>query len=123
MLSAFKDYLTQKALVKDEYIPFYLKWVSDGYSFLSEPNSAVLNPEQTNRFQKYLAKTHEDWQVKQTSNALRLYSYYLTSLQKEMHRLRLQRVKANGICLKHGRGKPSGSDTGHIVRKGSACNI
>lgn len=83
MLSAFKDYLTQKALVKDKYIPFYLKWVSDCYSFLSEPDSVVLNPEQTNRFQKYLAKTHEDWQVKQASNALRLYSYYLTSLQKD----------------------------------------
>ena len=70
MLSAFKDYLSQKALVKEKYVPFYLKWVSDCYSFLSEPESVVLNPEQTNRFQKYLAKTHEDWQVKQASNAL-----------------------------------------------------
>lgn len=62
MLSAFKDYLTQKALVKEKYVPFYLKWVSDCYSFLSEPDSVVLNLEQTNRFQKYLAKIHEDWQ-------------------------------------------------------------
>ncbi len=84
MLSAFNAYLIQKALVKDKYVPFYLKWVSDCYSFLNEPDSVVLNPEQTNRFQKYLAKTHEDWQVKQASNALRLYSYYLTSLQKNV---------------------------------------
>ncbi|WP_200891792.1 integron integrase [Candidatus Brocadia sinica] len=82
MLSSFKDYLTQKALVKEKDVPFYLKWVSDCYSFLDTPDSVVLNPEQTNRFQKYLAKTHEDGQVKQAENALRLYSYYLTSLQK-----------------------------------------
>lgn len=83
MLSAFKDYLTQKALVKEKYVPFYLKWVSDCYTYLNEPDSVLLNPEQTNRFQKYLAKTHEYWQVKQVSNALRLYCYYLTSLQKK----------------------------------------
>jgi integron integrase len=82
MLSAFKAYITQKALVKEKHVLFYLKWVSDCYSFLNEPDSVVLNPQQTNRFQKYLAKTHEDWQVKQASNALSLYSYYLTSLQK-----------------------------------------
>lgn len=82
MFSAFKDYLIQKALVKEKYVPFYLKWVSDCYSFLNEPVSVVLNSEQTNRFQKYLAKTYEEWQVKQASNALKLYSYYLTSLQK-----------------------------------------
>ena len=81
MPSTFKDYLTQKALVKGKYVPFYLKWVSDCYSFLSEQDSVVLNPEQTDRFRQYLAKTHEDWQVKQASNALRLYNYYLTSSQ------------------------------------------
>lgn len=82
MLSAFKSYLTQKAVVKEKYVPFYLKWVSDCYSFFNAPDSVVLNSEQTNRFQKYLAKTHEDWQVKQASNALKLYSHYLASLQK-----------------------------------------
>ncbi|MBM4066481.1 MAG: hypothetical protein FJ266_12710 [Planctomycetes bacterium] len=70
MPSAFKDYLTQKALIKDKYVPFYLKWVSDCYSFLNEPASKVLNSEQMSRFHKYLAKTHEDWQVKQASQGL-----------------------------------------------------
>jgi len=81
MLSSFKDYLIQKVLVKEQYVPFYLKWVSDCYSFLNEPDSVVLNFEQTSRFQKYSAKIHDEWQVRQASNALRLYSYYLTSLQ------------------------------------------
>ncbi|MFN3532146.1 MAG: hypothetical protein ACK41Q_06465 [Candidatus Brocadia sp.] len=29
-----------------------------------------------------MAKTYEDWLAKQASNALKLYNYYLTSLQK-----------------------------------------
>lgn len=82
MLSSFKNYLIQKALIKDTYIPFYLKWVSDCHAFLKASDLEVLSPEQRNRFQKHLAKTHEDWQVKQADNALRFYRYYLTSLQK-----------------------------------------
>ncbi|BBO16950.1 integron integrase [Candidatus Brocadia pituitae] len=83
MHAAFKDYLTQKALVKDKYIPFYLKWVSDCCAFLNAVDSAIINSDQTNKFLKYLAKTHEDWQVRQAGNALRLYSYYLSSLEKK----------------------------------------
>jgi len=67
MLSSFKDYLIQKVLVKEQYVPFYLKWVSDCYSFLNEPDSVVLNFEQTSRFQKYSAKIHDEWQVRQAS--------------------------------------------------------
>ncbi|MCF6147454.1 MAG: integron integrase [Candidatus Kuenenia sp.] len=82
MFSPFKDYLIQKALVKDKYVPFYLKWVSDCYAFVNTVNSDMLNPKQTKQFLKYLGKTHEDRQVKQAANALRLYNYYLASLQK-----------------------------------------
>lgn len=79
MLSSFKDHLFQKALVKEKYVPFYLKWVSECYSFLNESDSQVLSLEQKQNFLKHLSKTHEDWQVKQADNALRLYSYFLTS--------------------------------------------
>lgn len=82
MLLNFKDHIIQKSLVKDKYVPFYLKWISDCYSFFNEPDSRILNLEQRNQFLKYLSKTHEDWQVKQADNALRLYIYFLSSLQK-----------------------------------------
>jgi len=32
MLLSFKDYFIQKALVKDKYVPFYLKWISDCFA-------------------------------------------------------------------------------------------
>lgn len=79
MLSAFKKYLTKKSIVKERYIPYYLKWVSDCYSFLDEPDSQVLNPEQNQFFLKHLSKKNEDWQVNQAENAIRLYSYFLSS--------------------------------------------
>lgn len=71
MLSAFKDYLIQGALVKEKYIPFYLKWVSVCYAFLDEPDSHALSLEQKKHFLKHLSKAHEQWQVKQADNALR----------------------------------------------------
>jgi hypothetical protein len=81
MLSGFKDYLLQKAVVKEKYVPFYIRWISDCYSFINQSDSQVLNLEQKQHFLKHLSKTHEDWQVKQADNALRLYSYFLTCQQ------------------------------------------
>ncbi len=81
MLLSFKEYLVQKALVREKYLPFYLRWVSECYSFLNESDSQVLNLEQKQNFLKHLSKTHEDWQVKQADNALRLYGYFLSSQQ------------------------------------------
>lgn len=82
MLLVFKDYLIQKAVVKEKYVPYYLKWVSDCYSFLDNSDSQVLSLEQKQQFLKYLSKTHEDWQVKQADNALRLYSYFLSAQER-----------------------------------------
>ena len=79
MLSDFKAYLTSKSVVKDKYIPFYLKWISDCYSFHDESDSTPLDKERKQKFLRHIAKTVEDWQVNQADNALRLYEYYLTS--------------------------------------------
>ena len=52
MLLAFKEHLMQKALVKEKYVPFYLKWVSDCCSFLNESDSRILHLEQKKHFLK-----------------------------------------------------------------------
>ncbi len=70
MLSDFKGYLLQKSLIEEKYVLFYLKWVSECYSFLNESNSKILTHEQKHTFLKHLSQTHEDWQVKQAGNAL-----------------------------------------------------
>ena len=43
MLLAFKGYLTNKALVREKYVPFYFKWVSSCYAFFDKENSHILS--------------------------------------------------------------------------------
>jgi integron integrase len=78
MLKAYEAFLTEKGTVKTQYVPFYLKWVSDCYALLNEPLSNRLGSEQKNQFLLHMAKRHEDWQVKQADTALRLYDYFLS---------------------------------------------
>jgi len=33
MFQAFEQFLLQKGAIKPQYVPYYLKWVSDGYTF------------------------------------------------------------------------------------------
>jgi hypothetical protein len=71
MLRPYEAFLTKKGSVRSQYIPFYLKWVSDCYTFLNETLSNRLTSEQCNQFLSHMAKRHEDWQVKQADTALR----------------------------------------------------
>jgi hypothetical protein len=45
MLRAYEAYLIKKGTIKSQYVPFYLKWVSDCYSSLNEPFSNRLGAE------------------------------------------------------------------------------
>ncbi|MBM4307566.1 MAG: integron integrase [Deltaproteobacteria bacterium] len=82
MLHDFELFLTRKGNIKPPNIPYYLKWVSDCYQFLNESEFKHLNSDQKKQFLSQMAKTHEDWQVKQADTALRLYDYFLS--RKEM---------------------------------------
>jgi hypothetical protein len=75
---AYEDFLTKKGTVKTQYVPYYLKWVSDCYGFLDKPLSDRLRGEQRKQFLSHMEKRHEDWQVKQADTALRLYDYFLS---------------------------------------------
>jgi integron integrase len=110
MLSAYEAFLTKKGTVKTQYVPFYLKWVSDCYGFLNEPLSKRLESEKKKQFLSHMAKQHEDWQVKQADTALRLYDYFLSraispttgepSSQEEKWRLLEERMR-NALRLRH----------------------
>ncbi len=78
MLKDYEAFLNSKGGLKSQYIPYYLKWVSDCYRFLNEPLSNRLNSDQKKQFLSDMAKRHEDWQVKQADTALRLYDYFLS---------------------------------------------
>lgn len=78
MLTDFKEYLIQKGSIKPLYIPYYLKWVSACCTFIDGYDSTSIDNDQKDRFLAHLAKTHEDWQVKQADTALRLYNFFLS---------------------------------------------
>jgi integron integrase len=84
MFEPFRRFLAGKASIKSQYIPFYLKWVSDCYGYLDQPSDSRLTSEQKKQFLSQMAKNHEDWQVKQADAALRLYDYFLS---RELKRL------------------------------------
>jgi hypothetical protein len=63
MFSGFRDYLINKAVVKEKYVPYYIKWVAGCYAFLDEPGvEAHVSPEDKERYLGHLSKTNEDWQ-------------------------------------------------------------
>ncbi len=81
MLKAYENFLNKKGNIKPQYIPYYLKWVSDCYNFLNQPLSARLNSDQKRQFLKDMGKKYEEWQVNQADTALRLYDYFLSQTQ------------------------------------------
>jgi hypothetical protein len=80
MLRPYEAFLKKKENVRSQYIPFYLKWVSDCYTFLNEPLSNRLTSEQSKQFLSHMAKRHEDWQVKQADTALRPISLRMDTI-------------------------------------------
>ncbi|MBI5849072.1 MAG: integron integrase [Nitrospirae bacterium] len=78
MFGDFEQYLFQKAYIQQKYVPYYLKWVSYCYLFLDQPENIILTSDQIQCYLNHIAKTREDWQVKQAETALRLYGYFLS---------------------------------------------
>lgn len=84
MLGEFQRYLIKNARDKDKYIAYYLKWISDCYSFNNERVDHRLNSEQKQQFLSHLAKNHEDWQVRQADYAIRLYNFFLSHQGRQL---------------------------------------
>jgi hypothetical protein len=82
MLNNFRDYLLSERAAKANYVPYYVKWVGDCYSFLNISDASRLSSDQKNQFLSHMAKSYEDWQVKQADTALRLHDYFLSRQQK-----------------------------------------
>jgi len=46
MLESFENFLSLKGKATDKHLPFYLKWVAEGYRFLDVPLSQTITNEQ-----------------------------------------------------------------------------
>lgn len=82
MLEQFRNYLIKTVHIKTKHVPYYIKWVSDCYTFLENQIIHTLNTDQKQHFLKHLSKKHEDWQVKQADYALRLYNFFISRQQQ-----------------------------------------
>jgi hypothetical protein len=78
MIREFESYLSNKKRIKDKYVPYYMKWVSDCYSYLDESVESRLPADRIQTFLSHLSKKYEDWQVNEADYALRLYQFFLS---------------------------------------------
>ncbi len=83
MIKYFKQYLKKTGRVNSKTLPYYVKWVSNCYTFLDKELSQKITNEEKKEFLDYLAKTHEDWQVNQANLAIKLYDFFLSKQQSK----------------------------------------
>jgi len=72
----FQDFLVRSQQLPEKRIPFYLRWVSRFHEFCSRQHMDGMGKEAIASYLQDLAKDHEDWQVQQAKEAVRLYRYF-----------------------------------------------
>ncbi len=85
MLNRFQQFIQGKERINEKNIPYYIRWISDGYTYINKEIGQRLSSEQKQQFLSHLAQTHDDFQVKQADYALKIYDFFL-SQQKELFR-------------------------------------
>jgi integron integrase len=74
-MKQFKDYLTVKRIVPEIKLPYYVSWVSKFYAFCDKTPGDEISSSEVDRFLKHMAKSREDWQIKQAKEAIELYGF------------------------------------------------
>jgi Phage integrase, N-terminal SAM-like domain len=72
----FQDFLVRSQHLPEKRIPFDLRWVSRFHEFCSRQHLDGMGKEAIASYLQDLAKDHEDWQVQQAKEAVRLYRYF-----------------------------------------------
>jgi len=72
----FQDFILRSQHLPEKRIPFYLRWVSRFHEFCSRQHLDGMGMEAIAPYLQDLAKDHEDWQVQQAKEAVRLYRYF-----------------------------------------------
>ena len=76
-MKAFHNYLLNKHLAAEKSAPYYVSWVTKAYAFSDKDLDTPLSPGELDMFLRHLARSYEDWQVKQAKEAITLYGYFL----------------------------------------------
>lgn len=77
-LDDFGTYLLDRKIVPEKHRPHYSRWVSRYLAFCEEVNSSANSDESLVPFLQMLDHSHEQWQVKQAREAVRLFLFFLS---------------------------------------------
>ncbi|HWR88943.1 MAG TPA: tyrosine-type recombinase/integrase [Dissulfurispiraceae bacterium] len=72
----FQEFLSKKQHVPDKRLPYYLRWVSRFHEFCSRQDTIGEGNDPIALYLQDLARTHEDWQVQQAKETVRLFRYF-----------------------------------------------
>jgi integron integrase len=105
MLIRFREYLQRGGTVKEKSIPYYCRWVGNAYNHCRVDLAQPLTTDQKSDFLADMAKSHEEWQVKQARLALRPVVMTPAEVQAVLsrlsgaHRLMAQLIYGAGLRL------------------------
>lgn len=77
-LQEFEEYLADRQLVQKKQLPYFVRWVSNYLSFCEKSDSEPDSEDQVQVFLHFMAKSKEEWQVKQAREAIRLFLFCLS---------------------------------------------
>lgn len=79
-MQEFKAYLLAKRMTSPQAVDFYLHWVRQFYQFSLKRVGESLSREEIDTCLKHLSKKHEQWQVDQAAQAIKLYQFFSFSI-------------------------------------------
>lgn len=77
----FREFLLKKQHVPEKDVPDYLRWVAQYHTYCRKNPDLGSPSESVTSFVAWLATQHEEWQVLQAREALRLYLYVTDAAQ------------------------------------------
>ncbi len=77
-MQAFKDYLLARRMTTPKAVDFYLHWVRQFYRFSQKNIGEPVSSDEIDAYLKNLSKKHEQWQVDQAAQAIKLYQFFET---------------------------------------------
>lgn len=78
MIKEYAAYLKKVHRLPERMVPYYLKWVKEAYTHSKTSLKAPIAEEAKNSYLHYCSNRHEDWQVEQADESIRLYMYFLS---------------------------------------------
>lgn len=83
-LDGFQQFLAQHAGIKEKNIDYYLLWIKKYQMFLQDTGKGEIGDiDSQNAFFAQLGSSYEEWQVKQASEAVRLFVFFITQKEKD----------------------------------------